>query len=852
MRGKQLVFSLTGFLGFILISGIIFFQPTNLKQDVPDLSGKSTISLEEKFERYSKEPRKGPELEKWYFERWHQPFGAVLSPELLNQMRSEVNDLPDESGIQNSPNLTGWQSIGPDRMSVPNSNAGYSGRILDIDVLNNGDLLIAAASGGLWKLTGSTATPLSDGVLDLAVATMTVNPNNQNNIWIGTGEYGVRGGSGLYVTNDAGGSWSNVAAISPTPNGFYKLRYWPGYPNEIHAATTSGYFRSSDGGTTWSRNITGNISDFTFTDASTPGRMFSASWGENKIYQSTTFGATWSEIALPFTDVGRASLSWQSGTLYAGIAKNSDNTLLGVYKSTDFGSTWTNISPPDNYLGNQGWYDNIIMSPSANTIYVGGVYLWKTTNNGTSWNQINDLNVHADQHRIILNASNSEILLGNDGGLTRSTDNGATWSTSTNKIPITQYVNIDVYSHNIGFVAGGSQDNGTSITTDLGATWTFVSGGDGGGVAIDPDDNNKIFITNGVYGGDWTFRRLRTSDRGVNWTHINNGIDPSTQWYNRIRHDQVSPVYIFNNSGPYAYQSTNSGDDWIKLNTTPFASDISELTVARWTSTGKTIVYACMPTTTGTKLWVYIDGTWFSNRFPGGLPTDVWVKKITPHSEDYLSSVMIMNGISQQQPGSKIFRTNDLGLTWTNITGNLPNIPFSDVVVHPTNGAIIIASSEMGCYRTDNGGQTWIKWNLGMPDGSIVTELRYVNELSSTGKLYIVAGTYGRGIYVRELNDGSINSVEDERIPVNYDLAQNYPNPFNPSTSISFSLPQNDNVELKVFNIQGEEVATLINRNLEAGKHEVKFVANNLASGIYIYKIKTSRFTLSKKMTLLK
>jgi hypothetical protein len=124
--------------------------------------------------------------------------------------------------------------------------------------------------------------------------------------------------------------------------------------------------------------------------------------------------------------------------------------------------------------------------------------------------------------------------------------------------------------------------------------------------------------------------------------------------------------------------------------------------------------------------------------------------------------------------------------------------------------------------------------------------------LATTGKFYIVAGTYGRGVYVREVNDAAVGVENDGNIPVEYSLTQNYPNPFNPATSISFSLPKRDNVELKVFDIQGKEVATLINEALNAGKHDIKFDAQNLATGVYIYRLKTSQFTQSRKMTLIK
>ena len=89
-------------------------------------------------------------------------------------------------------------------------------------------------------------------------------------------------------------------------------------------------------------------------------------------------------------------------------------------------------------------------------------------------------------------------------------------------------------------------------------------------------------------------------------------------------------------------------------------------------------------------------------------------------------------------------------------------------------------------------------------------------------------------------------------IPTEYDLSQNYPNPFNPSTVITYALPQAGYVSLTVFNLLGEEVATLVNENMSAGTHTVEFNGSNLTSGIYIYSIISNGFIYSRKMVLMK
>lgn len=99
----------------------------------------------------------------------------------------------------------------------------------------------------------------------------------------------------------------------------------------------------------------------------------------------------------------------------------------------------------------------------------------------------------------------------------------------------------------------------------------------------------------------------------------------------------------------------------------------------------------------------------------------------------------------------------------------------------------------------------------------------------------------------------AFTSVEGEKqIPTNFVLEQNYPNPFNPSTTIRFSLPKDGFVSLKVFNLLGQEVASLVNENKTAGNYEINFNASNLSSGVYLYRIKSENYTAVKKLTLLK
>ena len=115
----------------------------------------------------------------------------------------------------------------------------------------------------------------------------------------------------------------------------------------------------------------------------------------------------------------------------------------------------------------------------------------------------------------------------------------------------------------------------------------------------------------------------------------------------------------------------------------------------------------------------------------------------------------------------------------------------------------------------------------------------------------VAVGTHGRGIFIGEPNS-SVNVDEDKLTASSFELFNNYPNPFNPTTIIEYSVVSNEYVSLKVYDMLGKEITTLVNEQKSAGKYKVNFDASSLASGVYIYKLTAGNFSDSKKMVLTK
>lgn len=710
----------------------------------------------------SKIPLEGPELEKWYFEDWNHPYGNVINGDIMNKIWKQIKSVPSENDYANTDAINSWRLIGPFGSNSTGSGAKFSGRVLDIEVGNTANPVIASASGGLWSYFFLLPVSITEGVTSLACGSFTTHPTDANIIILGTGEPGIRAGTGLWRTTNSGSTWTKID-IGTDPSGFYKIRGQSFIVSTFHAASNSGYYRSSNNGLNWTEYLNGNISDIA-VKPSNSSIIYAGKWGDG-IYKSTNNGLNWSKVTtpgIPTTNVGRVSLSIgtsNSNKVYASIAKNSDNSMLGVYLSTNDGASWSNISPGENIFGgtNQGWYDNIISvcPTNSNIVLVGGIHLYRSANSGTSWTEIDDDNVHSDQHAMEWTSDGNTVYLGNDGGVTLSTNQGVSFNTTINYLPITQYVNIDIGVSNRGVMFGGSQDNGFTGTTNGGASWLFTKGGDGGGIAVDPHSALYVYGTGGAYSGSYAFKRFRSTDKGLTWDTTNIGIDPSDQWYTKMRSDRTFPIKLYTNSGPYVYRSTNDGDSWTKLNPIPFPVNLRNLNVSKYVSPSAIIYASLSSSTTGQRLRVYDGGNFFERT--SGIPTGLAIRGVATHITNTSTAYALINGFSD---GEKVFKTTNRGINWTNITGNLPDVPMADLIPHPSNNNNLYLGTQMGCFRTTNAGVSWHRWNNGMHESTIITELKYIDSTVENGKFYIVASTYGSSIWTRDISgDDPLNTL---------------------------------------------------------------------------------------------
>jgi len=800
--------------------------------------------------------RDGPEVEFDWFSSWHHPEPALLNTEELRKIWDRIDQTQPSQGKETGSSGSRWICIGPWGQNMTEAPyTRYSGRVLDLELNEKVGLRVASASGGLFEFDRGFPKPLTDDLWSLACGTFASKPGDPDIIILGTGEPVVRSGLGVYRTTDGGSTWHRSAMEDDViPTGFYKIRFQPQTPDRVHLACVEGYYISEDGGVSFRRTLEGNVSDFDF--AGYFGHIWAAVWGSG-FYKSTDYGETWEQIHIDIVlndYVGRTDVSaYDDQIICYNIANRHNHRTLAVIKTENGGVSWKDISPGGDLHWGQGHYNNAvsICPVDPDIMFVGGGTLYRSHNGGADWSEMicDDYpDLHADFHRIVWSADGSKVYAANDGGFSVSMDQGLTWDTWGNILPITQYVGIDV--HGSGVIAGGSQDNGISVTTDGGIIWHHVHGGDGGRTAIQPGHPENMFITAGVYGGWWKFRRKRSSDYGMTWEDINTGVNATGQWNNAIRFDPANPERLYHHAGPWAYYSDDRGSNWKKLHTEAFP-----VTYTLDLSVMNGIVYVCLEDRSsddhsGRQLRVYENGCWFERS--DGLPNHLHVWTVVPHPRNDQEAYALMTGLSD---GEKIYHTTNRGRNWNNISGNLPNVIMGDLVVHPSDDNILYLGTAMGCYRTRSRGLLWHRWNEGMPKAAIVMDFVGVDSLSTKGQYFIVAATWGRSIWQREITaEDPVTPVydEDSSLPGSFLLLQNHPNPFNSQTTITYHLPRPSAVSIKIYTILGEEVEALKNIPQSAGVHTLSWDAGRLPGGVYLMRFSTAEYHQVKKMLVLK
>lgn len=387
-----------------------------------------------------------------------------------------------------------------------------------------------------------------------------------------------------------------------------------------------------------------------------------------------------------------------------------------------------------------------------------------------------------------------------------------------------------------------------------------------------PTDSTSLssvysLITNSsddILAGTFAKGVYKSTNQGLSWSE--SGL--SNQWVKSMAKDNAGKIYaasIGSQSGTGIFKSTDGGSGWGKiwdattgmncvytdsdgsvyvgLNYSPEQNGIFKLTggSGSWNNilNKQNNIYAITKLTSGRILaasygLIYFsdnNGTTWDSTSTGLVNSTPSAFVVNNSGEIYLSTL-----------GYGIYKSTDNGLAWTNKTGAGPDY---SCLISDGNGTMYAGTQGYWVYKSVDG-ETWDLVKTGMGDD------KYVLSLMVSDAGYLFAGHDYYGIY--RSAEKVITDVKEETniILSDFALEQNYPNPFNPTTTIKYSVPFASHIKLNVFNLLGQEVSVLVNEQKSAGNHEVKFNAENLASGIYLYKLQAGDFISVKKLTLLK
>ncbi len=608
-----------------------------------------------------------------------------------------------------------------------------------------------AVGGGIWKTTdgGNTWSCKTDDLPVLSVTAMDLCKTQPDILYAGTGEGFYNGdaiiGDGVFKSTDGGETWSQLSSTASNTNFRYvnRLIVDPDNPNTLLVATNTGVYRSTDGGTSWTEVF--NNGQRVQQIVANPLRFDSQfiCVYSSGIYKSTDGGLTWNYVSEEITDHQRIEMAiapTDTNIVYASPV-NNDNGLLGFFRSPDAGNTWINYGNSTNWLGGQGWYDNdLAVSPlDEDIVFVGGIDLYRVQINGSSMNvtQISEWYtgssypyVHADQHALVpVKVSNTNFILvaGNDGGVWYSPDMGQSWESKDNQYNVTQYYDADRHPTVNAFI-GGTQDNGThrSPTEPTAASdWSSVIGGDGFDCAWNKS-NPEI-----VYGTLYNTRIYKSTDGGYNFSSVNNNMPQSGIFHTPLFMDPNNSDKLFTAGDDNTlWWTDDGGNNWHSVSANYGGYSRVKIAVSSVNSnivwTGSTTIYNNVSTDGGL--------TFTQVTQPSGSP-HAYLTGISTHPTNQ-NEAFITIGSSGY---GKIYRTYDLGQTWTDITNNLPDIPVFTVLVMPFDTTEIWIGTDLGLFISYDDGQSWAYANNGIPAVSI-RRLKIVNQ-------EIVAATHGRGIW---------------------------------------------------------------------------------------------------------
>jgi photosystem II stability/assembly factor-like uncharacterized protein len=692
----------------------------------------------------------------WFFGMRAYPRGFIPGTarlKALEQMRRMSPPAP--RGVRQNAAISSseWTSIGPQPINTYSQlNAG---RIwaLAVDPGNTAVVYAGTDGGGVWKTIngGTTWTPLTDQQASLGITSLALDPSNSATIYAGTGGSAALA-AGILKSTDGGNTWTQITGPF-IPAGLYPLQVQAIAVSAsngqvlLAAAEGFGIYRSTDGGSTWSPALTYVYAYEVFFDPLNPNTAY-ASLNSQGVYKSTDTGQTWSPIngsganTLPIASMSAINIAIAPsapGTIYAAL-KNSSGLLLGFYKTTDGGANWLPISAPQNDNISYWNWSLRVHPTNPNVVFAGSLLLSASLDGGLTWTNVGDEGtypafVHVDQHSQVFAPDGNTLYIGNDGGVWSTTTPSAssvTWNDlNTTFTTALFYPGLSIHPTNVNIAFGGTQDNGTE-NYQGNLSWNEVACGDGGWTAID------FLNPQNVYATCQNIDILKSTDGGSSWNSAENGISTSdsSQFIPPFVMDPSDSLRLyFGTSG--VYQTTDGANTWSAISGDLSGSSLTDIAVAP--SDPNTVYaggYGQLYVTTNALSGA--SATWSS--ITAGLP-DLAVTQIAVNPISSLTAYVTLSGFNLGDGAGHVYRTTNGGLNWTNVSGDLLDIPVNDLVIDPDIPNTLYIATDIGVFRSVDAGVSWLPLGSGLP--YVVVNSLKLHDPTRT----LRAATYGRGVW---------------------------------------------------------------------------------------------------------
>ena len=659
------------------------------------------------------------------------------------------------------------------------------------------------------------------------------------------------------------GGWVSSLAIDPLTT------------HVLYAGTQlGGVFKSENGGETWSTSgLQGTLFPRLLGHPQDPQTLYATAAVYAKtggrvspnLYRSQDGEKSWDlmnesgfeEVALDPRD---------SLILYSSLFASGSQT---IQKSEDGGRNWQSINTDLPYA-------TIVVDPeNSQLLYAGtGEGVFKSENGGEDWTGLPAS--RRDVFALAIDPQNPQVLYASTygGGVYKTADGGDSWTSIDAGLPNSE-IRIAPAPDDAQRLYAYTDDGRLYRSEDGGDSWSIMDvdlGTRTPALVMDPQDSQRLYAA-GTRGA------LRSADGGTTWAWINSRL--AATWVYQLAFDKANPQRLEANTSNGIYTTEDRGDSWTEIESPTLS--VRVVVDPADPQTMYRIDFELSKSEDGGETWtrldldggvrellidpdnpqtLYVVGE-FGNasgvsRSDDGGETWVFLANGLPRTSWGVDAVSVANGMVIDPENSRrlyaatgqgVYTSEDRGGSWT-ATGLTTG--FVEALLLKPDGTTLYAGTDQGVYRSMDGGTGWTAINTKLTN-TFVTTL----SLDPLDPRTLYAGTQGSSVFRISLSDDTAILVDEvANLPDFFKLHQNFPNPFNTSTVIRIAIPERQVVDLSIYNLAGQKVATLLSEQA-AGTYSLHWNGQDddgteLASGVYVYRLQTGERVKSRRLLLLK